>query len=355
MKISFLLIGITLNVSIAYSQGKVFKAIEKGDIQYLTDYIKGGKDLNVLSKASAVDEYNKKKIYYSFDLLEYAAINQKMDIVKLLLNNKDKIKNFPRSLNKAFAASISNGSMEMVKLFIENGADINAVCEVCYQQTAIHTALEYSYFDICNYLLEKDADINVHNSFGRTLMHSVAHTGNVEIAKLLIDKGLDINAQDNDGATPLIYAASNGDYKMFKLLVDRGAELSIKENDGSDVLMSAVEDGNLDIVSFLLDKCCDINLRNNDDETAIIFAAELKKPQVVKLLIAKGANLNLVNNKGESALLWAIWNSDVETAKLIIDKGADLTIMDYLKPAKRYIKDQSFIDYLKSKIKENEK
>jgi ankyrin repeat protein len=339
----------------AYSQSKVFKAIEKDDIQYITEYIKEGKDLNLLYKASAVDEYDKKKISHNFDLLEYSAINEKLDIIKLLLNNKDKFTNFSKSLDQAFAASISKGNMEMVKLFIENGADINAVCEVCYQQTAIHTALEYSYFDICNYLLEKGADINVHNSFGRTLMHSVAHTGNVEIARLLIDKGLDINAQDNDGATPLIYAASNGDYPMFKLLIDKGAELSIKENDGSDVLMSAVEDGNPEIVSFLLDKCCDINLMNNDDETALIYAAELKKPQVVRLLIAKGANLNLVNKKGESALLWAIWNSDIETAKMIIDKGADLTIMDYLKPAKRYIKDQSFIEYLKSKIEEKEK
>ena len=354
MRKLIVLICIILTSNLTNSQSNVFKAVINGDVQFIANYIKEGKDLNVLYKATAVDEYDQKKISYSFDLLEYAAIHEKTDIIKLFLTNKDKFKDFQHSLNQAFAASISKGNLDIVKLLIDSGADINSVCEVCYQQTAIHTSIEYSYFDIFNFLLEKGANIKTHNSFGRTLLHSVAHTGNVEIAKQLIDKGLDVNAQDNDGATPLIYAASNGNYPMFKMLPDKGAELSIKENDGNDVLMNAIENGNLDIVNFLIDKCSNINATNNDEETALIYAAALKKPEIVKLLLAKGADINLVNKKGESALLWAIWNNDVELATLIIDNGADLTIMDYLKPAKKYIKDKAFIENLKNKIEVKE-
>lgn len=351
MKKLIILCFIVLFGNVSFSQSKIFKAIEKGDIQLVTSYISEGKDLNVLYEATSVDEYEQKKISYSFELIEYAAVQDQLAIVKLFVNQKDRLKDFNMSISKAFAASISKGDIVLTKYLLENGADINTICGICYQQTAIHTALEYSYFDIFDLLFEKDAKVDGINSFGRTLLHSVAHTGNVPIAEKLIQKGLDINAQDNDGATPVIYAASNGFFDMFKMLVDKGADLSIKENDGSGVLMSAVEFGNIDIINFLLDRKCDVNIKNNDNDTPLIFAASLKKPDVAKLLISKGADLNIVNSKGESVLLWAIWNGDAELARAIIDKGADLTNMDYLKPAKKYIKDQSFIDYLKAKIK----
>ncbi len=351
MKKSTAIFFLTLLSSLSYSQGKIFSAIKKGDIQYISEYIAKGKDLNVTVKEFAKDDYTKKKISYSFEILEYAATHADESIISLFLNNKDRFNNFQVSLNKAFAASISGGNMKVIKLLLDSGADINAICQICYGQVAIQTALEYSNFELFNYLLQKGADLNVHNSFNRTLLHSVAHTHNSEAAKLLIEKGLDLNAVDNDGATPLIYAASNGDLAMFKLLIDNGAILMTKEFDNSDVLMSAVENNNLDLINFILDKGFDINQKNNDDDTPLIFAASSKQPQVVSLLISKGGDINHVNKKGETALLWAIWNNDVETARILIEKGADITFIDYLKPSKKYINDPVFIQYLKEKIK----
>ncbi len=351
MKKSILILFITSFSCLSYSQSNIFKAIEKGDTQYVLEYISKNKNLNVKEKLSATDDYSKKKIIYSFEILEYAATHADENIISLLLNNKGRFNNFQVSLNKAFAASISSGNLKVIKILLDSGADVNAVCQICYGQTAIQTAIEYSNFDLFNYLIQNGAELKVHNNFNRTLLHSVAHTQNIEAAKLLIAKGLDLNAQDKDGATPLIYAASNGDFEMFKLLISNGAILMAKEFDGSDVLMSAVENSNLDLVNFILDKGFDINQKNNNDDTPIIIASYSKQPKVVELLVSKGANINQTNSKGETALLWAIWNNDVETAKILIAKGADLNSIDYLKPAKRYIKDNVFIEYLKDKIK----
>ncbi|GEM_PF-2975767 len=349
MKKTILALSLALLSTLSYSQSKIYKAVRNGDVQFVSDYIKSGQDLNVQYKATTVDEYNNEKISHTFDLLEYAANQGNEEIIKLLLGSKDLFSDFENSLNKAFAASISHGKIEIIKLFLDNGADIDSRCEVCYGQAAIQTALEYGYFDIFTYLFQNGAKLDVQNNYGRTLLHSIAHTGNTEIAKLLIEKGLGVNTQDVDGATPLIYAASNGEFEMFKLLLDKGAEPIMKENDGSDVLMSAVENGNPDIVNFLLEKYCDVNYKNNDNETPLIIASQAKKSNIVQLLITKGAEVNPANSKGETALLWAIWNDDVETAKLLIEKGADLTAMDYLKPAKKYVKDKSFVEYLKTK------
>lgn len=355
MKKLILVLCIILSGQLCFSQSKIFKAIQDGDNEFVIEYISKGKDLNVLYKATAVDGYSQKKISYSFEVLEYAANQGDEKIVKLLLNSKNRFNNFQSSLNKAFASSISNGNMAVIKLLLDAGADVNSVCQICYGQTAIQTALEYASFDLYNYLLQNGANLNVQNNFGRTLLHSVAHTGNIEIAKQLLEKGLDINSRDVDGATPLIYAASNGDPVMFKLLVEKGATIAIKENDGTDVLMNAVVKGNLDIVNFLLDKRCDINIMNDDKNTPLIFATTEKQFSIAELLISRGADVNIMNSKGETALIWAIWNDDVKIAQLLIDKGADLKNMDYLKQAKKYIKDQTFIKYLEEKIKKTGK
>ncbi|MHC1704799.1 MAG: ankyrin repeat domain-containing protein [Tenuifilaceae bacterium] len=350
MKKSIFVICLVLVYSLGYSQSNVFKAISKGDIDFVRSYIFQEKDLNVTFKATTIDEYSSKKISHLFDLIEYAAVQNQEEIVNLLIKSKDRINNFQASLNKAFAASISTGNTSVIKRLLENGAEINSVCVVCYGQTAIQTAIEYSNFSLVNFLIEKNADLNVRNIFGRTLLHSAAHTGNTDLAKSLIEKGLDVNAKDNDGATPLIYAASNGEYEMFKLLIEKGAEISIKENDGSDALLSAIQKGNSDIVNFLLDKCCDINQTNNNEDTPLIIAASASKPQITQIIIDRGADINQANSRGETALFFAITNKDTETAKLLIEKGADLTSIDYIKPAKKFIKDKSFIEYLKSKL-----
>jgi len=351
MKKQLLLLCLLLISSISFSQSKIFKAIQNDDVNYVSEYIKKGKDLNVVNNVKLVNEYDQKTEKYSYELFEYAANHGNEEIIKLFLSNKDKFSNFQISLNKAFAASISNGKLEITKLLFEAGADVNSVCNLCYGQTAIQIALEYSYFDIFNFLLKNGADLKVQNSNGRTLLHSVSHTGNVEVAKILIDNDLDINAEDNDGATPLIYAAINGNLELFMLLVDKGANLSAIENDSSDVLMNAASGGNLDIVNYLLNKNFNVNYQNKDGDTPLLFATIDKQLQVVKLLIDKGADIDLSNKKEETALLWAIWNDDAETAKFLVDNGANLFYMDYLKQAKKYIKDKDFIKYLAEKTK----
>jgi len=351
MKKIHLLIYLILIGNLSFSQSKIFKAVKNDDVKYVSEYISKGKDLNVVNNVKLFNEYDQKTEKYGYELFEYAANHGNEEIIKLLLGCKDRFTNYQTSLNKAFAASISNGKLEITKLLFNAGADINSVCNLCYGQTAIQIALEYSYFDIFSFLLKNGADLKVQNSDGRTLMHSVSHTGNIEVANILIDNDLDINARDNDGATPLMYAAINGKLDLFMFLVDKGANLSAIENDSSDVLMNAASGGNLDIVNYLLNKDFNVNYQNKDGDSPLLVATMDKQFQVVKLLIDKGADIDLPNKKDETALLWAIWNNDAETARILVDNGANLFYMDYLKPAKKYIKDKGFIKYLAEKTK----
>jgi ankyrin repeat protein len=42
------------------------------------------------------------------------------------------------------------------------------------------------------YLVEKGADVNATNKYGRTLLHGTTEKGGLEIVKYLVEKGLDV-------------------------------------------------------------------------------------------------------------------------------------------------------------------
>jgi ankyrin repeat protein len=54
--------------------------------------------------------------------------------------------------------------------------------------------------------LEKDADVNAKDEYGKTALMLASEYGNLDIVKQLIAKGAYINAKDNEGKTALMYS-----------------------------------------------------------------------------------------------------------------------------------------------------
>lgn len=65
-------------------------------------------------------------------------------------------------------------------------------------------------------------------------MHAAVQSGLQEIVTLLIEKGADINAQDKFGRTPLMVAIiyNRDNYDMISYLVNSGANPDIKTHAG---------------------------------------------------------------------------------------------------------------------------
>lgn len=342
------------------AQKKIFKAIETGNISDIEKYISKGGDLNVTDKQTSID-YDGNKIIYAMNLLEWAAVFEQKDIIYLLIKHKNKFSNFDLYINKAFAISISSGNEEIIKNLLDQGADINYKCTSCYDQPALQIALNYDYFNLFDFFISKGADISINSSNGRTLLHTVGTTGNIRIAKYLIEQGLDINARDNDGATPIYFATGNANFKMFKLFWDKGTDPRIKPNDGETILMEAAAGGDTIIINFLLENDfpeliigesmrSSVNNVDNENDTPLMYAVYNDNIEAASLLIAKGADVSHVNEIWETPLLWAIWNQNTEMCKLLIENNANLEEFDYLKRAKKNIKNKAFLEYLEKKI-----
>ena len=94
-----------------------------------------------------------------------------------------------------------NGRLEIVKLLIEKGAEVNAKTKngltalVCAGGTQKH--------EIIKVLLENKANVDVQNTSKNTALHLAARVGKEETVKLLLAYGADVSIKNKRGQTAL--------------------------------------------------------------------------------------------------------------------------------------------------------
>jgi len=93
-------------------------------------------------------------------------------------------------------------------------------------QPPIIMAAEQSSIEVIKLLLDKGADINVQNNYGETALHYAAWKCRGDVIRLLVSKGAKVNIQDNRRIRPLYPYTFNGpciDDDTKKFLISHGA------------------------------------------------------------------------------------------------------------------------------------
>lgn len=186
------------------------------------------------------------------------------------------LRSFFKSVTHLLFWSVRNsGKKEIVQLFIESGADVNAKDHK--QETP---------------LFRSSWSGNWLNYFFKSVIlkwfWSVRNLGDVGVVKLLLDHGAEINVKNYLGSVPLVKAASNGNWLNYfrrsvilkwlgyvcsehtgvvKLLLERGADVNAKGNGGMTPLYIAARNGNKELVQFLIERGANVTTRNDDGET----------------------------------------------------------------------------------------
>ena len=114
------------------------------------------------------------------------------------------------------------GSIEAVKQFIADGADVNA--KAGDATTPLHFAAVLGHTEIAELLIAKDADVNAKADKETTPLHLASEYDQKEVAELLISKGADVNAKYNDGDTPLDRAIKFKKTELADLLLMHGGK-----------------------------------------------------------------------------------------------------------------------------------
>ena len=184
-----------------------------------------------------------------------SCVTQPLSVVEYLLKNckpdvnyksyfKDEAAVFPLW----FAARSSK--LELVKLLIEHGADVNA--KTRSGQTAIHAACQENNFEIVKVLDNAGADVNSADNEGGTCLMA---TNNINIVKYLLNKGVDLNVRTTSGETALhVSVRRNHDLSKIHALVEAGADITIPGIDGDSPLIYAATIGNTVLFTYLLEK-----------------------------------------------------------------------------------------------------
>lgn len=188
----------------------------------------------------------------------------------------------------------NDGREELVKLYIEKGADVNAVG--IRNEGPLWSWNGYK-LSIGEALLAAGADIDAKTKSGWTVLHKMANNERVEAFKLLVSKGADIEALTNRGQTVLHFA---NDAQIATLILEKAPQLiNIKDEWGRTPLHEVAQKSKSDAaVKVLLSKGADINVANEHFGSILHVAAENGQLEVVKCLLANGGNISVVNKYG---------------------------------------------------------
>lgn len=312
----------------------------------------------------------------TLDIYSAAALGLKEEIKQMLAKDPDVVK---REDPSPLYGAIGYGQMDVVKLLIANGADVNGSKPSSW--TPLHAAAAGKP-EIVRLLIEKGADVNANAEYGGTPLCRALSEGSREAAWVLIRHGAKITPVDSVDSDPLAQATRKGfvdlvrlflrrvrypkphldralkeavryrapgevvsreDVTIAELLVDNGADASaglrmaVRHSSdemfrlmlakGADVPRSkallSVGRNQLAMAKELIARGADVNAAGISGHTALSNAAEAGDIKSVRFLLAHGADPNTVDKDGHTPLYLAALSDHRETAELLIKNGAN--------------------------------
>jgi len=143
----------------------------------------------------------------------------------------------------------SHGHVEIAKLLLANGADVNAMTDKA--ATPLQYAVWYGGKETVQLLLSNKADTEVQGEIGGTPLYDAAAHGQIEEVGMLLAAKADVNARTLQGYTALSVAASNGHEDVVRLLIDNGASVNAANLNGCTALYWARTKGHKRIADLL--------------------------------------------------------------------------------------------------------
>lgn len=197
-------------------------------------------------------------------------------------------------------------NLNLVSDLIALGSNIDSHDEEDDGKTPLHKTIENGQIEITKMLIDAGADLNVQDEYGVTPIHWAVLHGDEDVLRMLIELKADLNKPDIEGNTPLYAAVTQGEETLVKLLLDAGADV---DNPGSwGPLFFAAWDYNPELTKLLLQHGADPNLPDSFGETPLHQVSSRSEEiselgiecvlLVAQMLIDAGARKDIRDNKG---------------------------------------------------------
>ena len=190
------------------------------------------------------------------------------------------------SLNERLGDANSHGDLKAFQFLLDEGANIETTGHDGYKILTL--AVVYDHVEIVKLLLERGANIEATTSIrydGTPLIWAAGVGGDVEIVKLLLERGANIEARTNvSQETPLMLAAQHGRIEIMNLLLEKGANIEAVDAYGDTPLMGAVDRKQISAAKLLLNKGANIDAESNNHTTVMELADKYGPAEMVDLL-----------------------------------------------------------------------
>lgn len=279
----------------------------------------------------------------------------KKDAVRLLLALWKRLDlSMDALMIEAFFSALETGDKELVELFINNGVKIGYKNNK--NEPALHVAVKVGRLDIVKLLLDNDAQIDAINSVNyKTALHLAIEQGNQDLVELLLTRGASVNQKDavipaylnqeyannvKERSTPLHLAIGigrssrekTGDQYCAKNHADDG-----EWYDAYDTFFSGLgRDGKASLVELLLKNKADANIpheqRNN--MTALHLAIHGDRRDLVELLLRYGARPDIKDANKKTPIDLAVEKKSSDIVEMLrLAKGQSIPqTKDSVKP-----------------------
>ena len=296
------------NPLFANTKGKIFRAINRGDIKTVKRLIRTG--VNINSYGSDVVTF-----------LHAACWNGERNIVSFLLKKGADPNIYDYHHKSPLMTSYSKGYKEIVKILLKNGADLNFKNGV-FRTTILKEAIDKNDTEMAIYFIEKGASITNLSSRGDSVLSLAVSNENKMLLKYILKKDPVANRYSNF-SFPILESINKGNYEITKMLMDHGADPKISDWRKVSTLHLAAKSGNLKLIKLFIDKGVDVDIRDVGGRTPIFYAAREGHFKAVKYLIEEDADEDIVSVSKQNPLHSAAMNGSRKIATLLLDEGTD--------------------------------
>ena len=221
-----------------------------------------------------------------------------------------------------------SGRLDVVQ-FLVNDMKFDINCKNGRKSTPLHVAIEWGSIEVAKFLLDNGCVIDIANDLGQTPLYFAVMHRRVDLCQFLINKNVNVNVQATDSKeTPLHLACCYNSATLATLLLECVQQRcqNVVDAYGDTPLFNAcrVDSIELQIIHLLVEKGCDPFIVNNTTkETPFHIACRKKRADIIEVLINGKMKepINICNYVGMSLLHLACYNDDEEMVQFLLSNN----------------------------------
>ncbi len=214
--------------------------------------------------------------------------------------------------------AVREDNLWLVETLLSVGAALNGQGTVRGTTALFHCVTA----EMCRYLIEQGADVNLTDKNGITPLMFHAYVGNIDVVETLLEQKADWTLRDNQGADVLMHAVAGGRSETALQLHDWGFS-EVLCADGSGLFLHACASGNERLIRMVAGWDVDIYAQNKQHLTPLMVVTPFAKPPLLRKLKEYGFDVNAQTTDGMTALMGAVMHGNVRAVRWFLENGAN--------------------------------